>query len=208
MKAMLYAEWILLKQTIRTIGAMLLFFTVVTVISGQTSFSAMVLLMFSVMLPSTLFTSEQTYGWYHLRLSLPILRRDIVLSRFLISLLANGSMFLLSCVLFFVCYQISDLPINLGEEIISLLVCESMALIMAGTLITVAFKWGIAKARYIIMVGVWVPIALIFILQKINGSFSLPEPPMWFFIAIICVSFPIYVVCYLLSARLYQKMEF
>jgi len=211
MKAMLYAEWILLKQTIRTIGAMLLFFSVVTVITGQTSFAAMILLMFSVMFPSTLFTSEQAYGWHHLRLSMPVLRRDIVLSRFLISLFANGGMFLLSCVLFSICYKVSDAPINLRDEISSLLLCEAIALVIAGTLIMVAFKWGIAKARYIMMAGIWGPIALILILQKMGASgswISLPEPSIGTIIALVFVGLLIYFGCYLISMFLYQKTEF
>lgn len=211
MKAMLYAEWLILKQTIRTIGGMLLFFSVVTVISGQTSFSAMVLLMFSVMFPSTLFTSEQAYGWHHLRLSMPVLRRDIVLSRFLVSLLANGGMFLLSCVLLSICYKISHEPVNLQDEVSGLLLCEAMALIIAGTLITAAFKWGIAKARYIMMAGIWGPIALLLILRKTGamGSWiSLPEPSIEIIIALVFVGFLIYVGCYLISTCLYQKIEF
>lgn len=209
MKAMLYAEWLILKQTVRTIGIILLFFSVMTVISGQTSFAAMLVMMFSIMLPSTLFTSEQAYGWHHLRLSLPILRQDIVSSRFLMSILANAGIFLLSCMLIFISYGISGVPENFQEEVSGLLLCEAVSLVMAGTLITIAFKWGIAKARYIVMAGIWIPFGVILTLKKVgNFTFSLPEPPTWFIIVIVCVSLLIYFGCYLLSACLYRKTEF
>ena len=81
MKAMLYADWMNLRRSMK---AILIVVAVIAVASltweNNASFVSFILVMLSLMVPATLMSSDRAYGWDKLSLSLPISRKDVVSS--------------------------------------------------------------------------------------------------------------------------------
>ena len=64
-------------------------FAATALVWNKLMFFNFIVVMLSIMIPTTLFAADQAYGWNRLNLSLPILRRDVVGSKFLIGVLIN-----------------------------------------------------------------------------------------------------------------------
>ena len=86
MKAMLFADWMSIRRSMK---ALLWVFAVMAVSAfayGGSAFIPFLVTMLSVMGPATLMSTDHAYGWDRLSLTLPVSRRDIVSSKFTVSL--------------------------------------------------------------------------------------------------------------------------
>lgn len=82
MKAILYADWMNFRLSIKSMLLAPVIFLVWAVIAEQPIFFFSMLVVMGYMFPSTAFSAEQSAGWDRLSLSLPILRHEVVASRF------------------------------------------------------------------------------------------------------------------------------
>ncbi|HIY39032.1 MAG TPA: ABC-2 transporter permease [Candidatus Agathobaculum merdigallinarum] len=218
MKAMLYADWMNFRQSIRSILLVMLVFAASAFVWSGPMFFNFIVVFLSIMVPTTLFAADQAYGWNRLSLSLPILRRDVVGSKFVMGAVINLALLMIGLVMT-VIYTAYDPAADMAENIAGLLACEAMAFLMMGVLMAVSFKFGIEKGRYIIMACVWVPVLGIFLLEQMPwfeetlnavGSWlgTVSETQVSLMIAgALAVSLVVYVLCCFISVRIYQKKE-
>ena len=222
MKAMLYADWMNFRQSIRSILFVLVVFALSAFAFSGPMFFNFTVVFLSIMVPTTLFAADQAYGWNRLSLSMPILRRDVVGSKFVMGALVNVILLAVSTVLTVVYVLISatgDPAGALMENLAGLFACESVAFLMMGVLMALSFKFGIEKGRYIIMACVWVPVLGVFLLERMPGfETALQAAGNWLntageaqisllIAAALAVSLVVYVICYLISVKIYQKTE-
>ncbi len=222
MKAMLYADWMNFRQSIRSILFVLVVFALSAFAFSGPMFFNFTVVCLSIMVPTTLFAADQAYGWNRLSLSMPILRRDVVGSKFVMGALVNVVLLAVSTVLTVVYVLISttgDPAGALMENLAGLFACESVAFLMMGVLMALSFKFGIEKGRYIIMACVWVPVLGVFLLERLPGfETALQAVGNWLntageaqisllIAAALAVSLVVYVICYLISVKIYQKTE-
>lgn len=214
MKAMLYADWQNFRQTIKS----LLFVIVVLALAGffvnGPSFFYMIIVMISIMLPLTLCSADKAYGWDRLSLSMPILRRDVVGSKFILSALSSAIMTVMAIGMI-LGYRLLHPEEPLWEHIAGALLCEAIALVLIGVMLLSVIKWGVEKGRYIVMACVWIPILAAFLLSKLD----MPKPDLtwlkqltdWhlpaFAGALLGAAALIYLACYAIAVRTYQKTE-
>lgn len=222
MKAMMYADWMNFRQSLRSILFVMVVFAIAAFVWSGPMFFIFTVVFLSIMVPTTLFSADQAYGWNRLSLSLPILRRDVVGSKFLMGLLINLGLLVISTVLTVVYYRVSAAggpPDALMESLAGILACEAVAVLMMGVLMVLSIKFGIDKARYIIMACVWVPVLGVFLLERLPGfETALQAVGNWLntageaqisllLAAALAVSLVVYVICYLISVKIYQKTE-
>ena len=222
MKAMMYADWMNFRQSLRSILFVMVVFAIAAFVWSGPMFFIFTVVFLSIMVPTTLFSADQAYGWNRLSLSLPILRRDVVGSKFLMGLLINLGLLVISTVLTVVYYRVSAAggpPDALMESLAGILACEAVAVLMMGVLMVLSIKFGIDKARYIIMACVWVPVLGVFLLERLPGfETALQAVGNWLntageaqisllLAAALAVSLVVYVICYLISVKIYQKKE-
>ena len=87
MKAMLYADWMNLRRSMKAMVIAIVVIALASIVSGNgLSFVPFMLCMLSLMVPATLMSSDHAYGWDKLSLSLPVSRSNVVSSKFAISL--------------------------------------------------------------------------------------------------------------------------
>lgn len=218
MKAMLYADWLNFRQSIRSMLFILVVFAFAAFAWSGPMFFIMIVVMLSIMMPATLCASDQAYGWDKLSLSLPILRREVVGSKYLMGLLANLALCTLAAVMTVV-YSLVDPSAVLSENLVSLLCGEIIALLLMGLMLAITFKFGVEKSRYILIAVVWIPILAIAAIVKFEiipgmvGGFQ-----QWFdrlataqfsllFAAVMLVCLAVYAVSYRISVHTYQQKE-
>ena len=222
MKAMLYADWMNFRQSIRSILFVLVVFALMAFSFSGPMFFNFTVVFLSIMVPTTLFAADQAYGWNRLSLSMPILRRDVVGSKFVIGALVNVVLLAVRTVLTVV-YVLAGAAGNpsaeLMENLAGILACEAVAFLMMGVLMALSFKFGIEKGRYIIMACVWVPVLGVFLLERMPWfETALHAAGNWLntageaqisllLAAALAAGLAVYAVCYFISVRIYQKKE-
>ena len=139
------------RQSIRSILFVLVVFAATALVWNKLMFFNFIVVMLSIMIPTTLFAADQAYGWNRLSLSLPILRRDVVGSKFLIGVLINLALLGIGSALASAYCVFYDSSTSLAEVLAGLLVCEAVSLLLMGVLMAVTFRFGIEKGRYIVM---------------------------------------------------------
>lgn len=218
MKAMLYADWLNFRQSIRSMLFILAVFAFAAFAWSRPMFFIMIVVMLSIMMPATLCASDQAYGWDKLSLSLPILRREVVGSKYLMGLLVNLALLALA-VAMTVAYSIVDPSASMVENLVSLFGGELISLLLMGLMLTVTFKFGVEKSRYILIAVVWIPILSLAAIVKFDiipnivdmfkqGSDRLLTAPAGLpLAAALFVCLAVYAFCYAISVRTYQKKE-
>lgn len=219
MKAMLYADWMNFRQSIRSILFVMVVFAATALVWNKLMFFNFIVVTLSIMIPTTLFAADQAYGWNRLSLSLPILRRDVVGSKFLIGSLINLALLGIGSALASAYCVFYDSSTSLAEVLAGLLVCEAVSLFLMGVLMAVTFRFGIEKGRYIVMACVWVPVLGMFVLEKLPGfGEAFEAAARWLdtaekarlgllIAAAVAVSVAVYLICYLISLKIYQRTE-
>ena len=219
MKAILYADWMNFRLSIKSMLFAPVIILVWAVIAEQPIFFFSMLVVMGYMFPNTAFSAEQSAGWDRLSLSLPILRREVVASRFLLALVVNLTLFVCSLVFATVYCLAHGQPQALMENYMSVLACEAVAIIMIGAELAAAFKWGIQKAGYIMLAAFFLPLALVFaavsleirrpLLTAAGRWLAGVEERRFALLLLGClaVALVIYLLCYRVSVRLYRKKE-
>lgn len=214
MKAMLYADWMNLRRSMKAIMIATVVIALASIVSGNgLSFVPAMLCMLSLMVPATLMSSDHAYGWDKLSLSLPVSRRDVVSSKFAISLLVNLTVVALSMI----CIAGMNADAT-AEDVMGMLACEAVVLALMGIEIVLVLQFGPERGRYLLIGVVWVPILLLTVVKKhpafdklvqaVGGMDSWPVGQLAaFFGGLVIVGAIVYAVCWRIGVGIYQKRE-
>ncbi len=215
MKAMIYADCFNLKQAAKAFAFMIVIFVVSAFVWSGPEFFSMVTVMVSVMMPTSLCSMDKAYGWDRLSLSLPIQRKDVVGSKFLVSLFANLFFVTLSVVVTGVYCALLDTTEKFLECFLGLMLCEAVSLIIMGFSLAVNFKWGVEKSRFIILACVYIPVIAGFVLDKMGVQLSEMSffetldnmRPSVLLVISLLIGILVYTLCYMITVKIYQKVE-
>ncbi len=218
MKAMLFADWMNVRRSMK---ALLFVFVVLTAAAfgyGGSAYIPFMVTMLSLMIPTTLMSTDHAYGWDKLSLALPVSRRDIVSSKFTVSLAINAAMLLLGVVLTIV-FSAVHRDSALAENLLGLVACEAAGLLLMGIEFDLILRFGTERGRYFLIGVVWVPILALTVLKKhpafnrlvkaVGGMDSWPVSRLAAFLfGCLAVCAAIYVLCWRIGIRIYRKKEF
>lgn len=214
MKAMLYADWMNLRRSMKAIMIATVVIALASIVSGNgLSFVPAMLCMLSLMVPATLMSSDHAYGWDKLSLSLPVSRRDVVSSKFAISLLVNLTVVALSMI----CIAGMNADAT-AEDVMGMLACEAVVLALMGIEIVLVLQFGPERGRYFLIAVVWVPIIVLTVVKKhpafnklvqaVGGMDSWPVGQLAaFFGGLVIVGAIVYAVCWRIGVGIYRKRE-
>ena len=217
MKAMLYADWMNLRRSMKALLVVVLVMVLASATTGNgLTFIPFILTMVSFLVPSTLMTTDHNYGWDKLSLSLPVSRKDVVSSKFTVSLLFNLVMFVLAAVcLAGLSGFFGD---SLSENMLVLLGCEAAGLALTGIELALILRFGTDRGRYFLVAVVWVPIILVTVVKKHPAFNKLVQAvggmDSWsvgqlaaFFGGLVIVGAIVYAVCWRIGVGIYRKRE-
>ena len=140
-----------------------IFYTFLAITSGDSTFLAFMLFILCAMLPLAAMAFDEKAKWDQYGLTMPISRKDIVMSKYLLSLVTFGFAAVLLLILNFIIpgdaaeFFTGFLPLVLG-----------VAIIMLSIILPIHFKFGVEKGRIIMVMIYIIPTALVMLLAKLD----------------------------------------
>lgn len=174
-------------------------------------------MLFTVIAISTLSYDEYDNGFAFL-MTLPFSRKTYVREKYIFTLLAEITAWVISVIFYYVVNMIKGVRIDLLSEAPVLLMYLPLLFLMACMMLPIQFRFGAEKSRtaYFIVIGGLV--VLLFIVFKLigsgDGSIDIIEKALSFLlspvgiITVTAVFLILVAVSYLLSVRIMEKKEF
>ena len=210
MNSFILKDIISLKGYSKTLAIIIAFFTIVTFTNDEPSFlSGMIILLMS-MLPITSFSYDQHAKWDLFSQTLPISRKQSVLGKYALGVIAIGIGVLLATVLNVAVALLKSLELDLlylveGNGLIAL-----VALLYISILLPLVYRFGVEKSRMLMIVVLAIPSVIAIGLSKagiIFTTFDEIAPAILFvggFIFVVCAM----LISYVTSVRIYMHKDF
>ncbi len=160
MTGLILKDLLNLKQQMKSLLIVLAVWLFISVMNGNGYFFGGFFVMYVVMIPMTTMSMDERSKWERYALTMPVTRTELVLSRYVLSLLTA----LVGLVLtFIVCWVMSKNPVESLNASLALL---CVGVIFASLVLPIIFKMGVDKGRIIMMIVFLVPFLLAFLLPK------------------------------------------
>ncbi|NLK95338.1 MAG: ABC-2 transporter permease [Clostridiales bacterium] len=215
MLGLMLKDMLNLKKQIKTIGIILVLYAVIFIPQNNAEFISGMMAMISVMMSLSLFSIDEASKWDKYALSMPITFKDVVLSRYLISIF----FILVSAILGFLALIISSKLVQnipLKEIGINIGVVLAVGLIIISIITPLIYKFGAEKGRILVFVVFLVPTVLVLLWGKIADKFNISNPSPEIINEIInilpyiapLILILVLVSSYFISINIYRKKEF
>lgn len=167
--------------------------------------------MMSAMMVITSMSYDEYAKWDKYALTMPIVKKDIVLSKYILlvvtTLMGTVASGLIALIMSMVMKLQSFKEILLTSGIVSLIM-----LLLFGILIPILFKYGVEKARIIMFAVFGIPALALVGFAKIMQKLNIPKPSMEQ-VKMLGYAFPVIVLIviflsYNISVSIYNKKEF
>lgn len=232
MRALIYADWIIVRKTIlRYLGFALLIVSPIVVMANGgeefapgTSAAVMCVAMVTFYLTIGLFSTDETNDWELVRLTLPTTARQVVRSRYVFTTLVLAVMAVLGTVVgILVEWAIpllhGVLTVPRGGLVIGLSALGACIMLMVFLAIEmpIMFWKGMTKARMAFSIPMLLPLlltieparnAIMSFADKLEDLEKALGTPVPIFIAIAAIACLLYLGSMLLSERLYAARDF
>ena len=203
MRALLYKDLRNLRRYISQLLLICLAFGLLFGISnGNLSFIAGYAAMLSLMILLNSMAYDEQCGWYRCALTMPLSRKMLVGSKYLLGLLAVGGGAVFSLLLsvigsFF--FSVSPL-----EALATTGGCSCIALIFIAILTPLLFRYGTERTRLLMTLIFVLPFLLILFLDRLGLPMPSEEMVVGMLIALPFVAAAVYLLSFLLSVRIFR----
>ncbi|EHL05639.1 hypothetical protein HMPREF0322_03659 [Desulfitobacterium hafniense DP7] len=171
MKGLIIKDIFALRQQGKILLALLVFYAVYSVVFKNLSMLAAIIVLLCVMLPITTMAYDEKSKWDKYALSMPIQRKTIVLGKYLVAIMAEFLGVVAVGVLGgFIVLFTGEMAIK--ELIMMTLVIAGIGLLFLALILPILFKFGVEKARLIMLLVLFIPSMLVMMLPQLGL-----EPP-------------------------------
>lgn len=206
MRGLLIKDFISLRKYGRSALLVVAFYVLFSFMVDDTSFmSGMVVLLFS-MTAITSFAYDKQAGWEEYALSLPLPRKTLVKSKYVMSLLLAFAGMAMS-VLLGIALNVITKKSGITEHLTSTYVLFAISILFLCIMLPLIFKFGVEKSRIFMIVVVAIPSAAIFALDR--AGFKLPSEELFGRVLIYSplMLAALYIFSYMLSRCIFEKKE-
>lgn len=209
MTSLILKDLIMLKSYAKTLIIMIGFFALVT-FSNDASFLSGMIILILAMLPVTSFSFDQQSKWDLFSQTLPVSRKQLVWSKYLLGLIAIGSGVVIASLLNGVILLLKNQPVDLLELVVANIVIAYAGILFLAVLIPLVYQFGVEKSRLISLAVLAVPSLLAVGLSRAGVSFAWLDSIDSTFL--FGISSLVVVLVFLLSTfvsiRIYSKKDF
>jgi len=155
MKGLLLKDWYMMKKYCRAYLLIAVFFLAVSLFSDANLFFVFYPCLLCGMIPVNLLAYDERSRWYLYCETMPYTRKQIVSGKYLIGLMAQGAMFLITGIVQAVRMRIGG-TFHPSEYLAMMLLFLLLSLIASSICLPFMFKSGVEKGRmvYSVMIGV------------------------------------------------------
>lgn len=209
MKGLLYKDFYCLKQNMKYIFAILLLYGFIFIPQGNNGIMGAVVIIFPMLVITTL-SYDYAGKWDRFALTMPITRKMLVRSKYILFLLMLlfgmlvGAVFSAAGMLFHQNFNAIETGLELGAV--------SLTALWFGTvLLPLIYRFGVERARLFLVLLFALCGGSIMAFISLSKNISLPSPTtqqlMPFMGVFLIISIAAYAVSYLISVKIYQKKE-
>ena len=161
MKGLIIKDFLLLGKTIKLYAIILGFYAVFSISTGNASFFGSMVAIFSAMLPITALAYDERAKWDRYALTMPVTRKDIVLSKYYL-----GAMLCVAGLIFSFVSLVFAKDMTFEEKIFTSLFMMSLGLLYQAIVLPLMFKFGTEKGRIYMMIAFFAPAVIVMLLVK------------------------------------------
>ena len=209
MKALLYKDFITLWKNLKNYLLMCVIFQVASIAGENFEFMRFYPLILVSSLPHTLLAYDERSGWEKYALALPVSRRKLVSSKYLMGLMLQGAMLLLAAVTLRICYWMEGYfdAWEYWFELIVLLVLGDAVMCAA---LPMTFRMGTEKGRLVNMLSYGILGGVLVIGVLLGSELGLNEVTLgkWVLVPILAIPAVMLPASWLLAIHFYEKREF
>lgn len=203
MKGLIIKDLINLKKQSKIIGALAIFYLLISITSKNNSmFGAMILLLFTMM-PITAISYDEKANWDKYGLTMPVSRIDMVLSKYILGLILS----VFAVILNFIAQILMGTEMN-AENITVIFVLFSISIIFFSLILPIMFKFGVEKGRMLMIVVLMLPTIILMLLPEILKTTPSEEMIIKALYALPFVIVIIFFISIFISISVYKKKEF
>ena len=209
MKALIYKDLLTLWKNLRNYLLMCVIFQVASIAGEDFEFMRFYPLILVASLPHTLLAYDERSGWEKYALTLPLGRKKLVGSKYLVGLLLIGGSFLLAAVTGLVRGWREGFfdPFDYWFELCVLL---TLGVSVMGVALPMSFRLGTEKGRMANMVCYGILGAVLVLVVLLGDKLGLPQMSLneWVIVPFLVLPAAVLPVSWALSVRWYEKREF
>ena len=207
MKGLLLKDLLSLRRYMRTVMLLVAAYALMIFFMDSPYLLVGMIVLMSAMISVTSFSFDHMAGWDVYALSLPVSRKDVVRSKYLLALIFTSSGSLLS-ILIGVLYTLFTLKGSFTETLIASYALFAVGMVFVSILLPLLYKFGVEKARLLIIAVFAVPVAVIVALANIAGLEMPDEQLINRLLALSpLVLIAVLGISYFASCAIYRKKE-
>ena len=209
MKALLYKDFMTLWKNLRTYLLMCVIFQVASIAGEEFEFMRFYPLILVASLPHTLLAYDERSGWEKFALTLPVSRRKLVSSKYLVGLLLIGASFLLAAVTMGIRYWMKG-DFSAWDYWFELSVLLTLGVAVMCTALPMTFRMGTEKGRLMNVLSYGILGGVLVIGVLLGSELGLNEITLgeWILVPILAIPAVMLPVSWCLSIRFCEKREF
>lgn len=203
MKGLILKDLINLKRQGKVIGLMLVFYIVLSLASENTPMFGGIIMIMCAMLPITAMAYDERAKWDKYALTMPVSRKDMVISKYLL-----GLAFACAAFLVYLVFSLIASLYTIKETLFISLGLLAVGIIFMSVILPIIFKFGVEKARLLMLLVLFVPTGLIVLASKM-GLKAPGEDTVY----AMAYASPVVVIAFLIvsavmSLKIYANKEF
>lgn len=206
MKGLLRKDMLALKSTFAILAGFMVVYAAIGVASGKSSMLTAVLAIVIMMLPANSISYDEFYHWDKYVLTMPVSRKMVVQSKFMMCFLLVGFMLAVGTAFAVM------LDSTVTDALFSTMLVAAMSLLMSVLALPCMIKWGAQRGRMVLVMlcaaaGALIGLGLFMTdeIQFTEGSFLSYETAA---IALTVLTLLVTAVSYQISLRIYGRKEF
>jgi len=207
MKGLLIKDFLNLKQQLKTLSVILIFFAFVSIQSNNPIYLVTMASILISMMSLTSMAYDDLAKWDVYVQTMPIKKEDIVKSKFILLLILTTIPLLLSgSISYFLILPKTDMQAK--EFLIASFTIYLLINIFSAILITFVYRYGIEKSRVISILLFAIPAGIIFLLNKMGLPLPTEDQVMLILKVLPVIGILIFTLCMKLSIKIYKSKDF
>ena len=214
MKGLILKDLLNLRENLITIIIMCLFYTLLFSTLNPTFLSGMITILFAMQILTT-FSYDDYSKWNMYALSLPITKKQLVLSKYILGI----SFIIFGGVFSFILTSLLSLfkgSFILGDLVASIIGSTGIMILMILILLPLIFKYGVERSRIMLLAIFAIPTVLILIISKVLALTGIPFPSeeqLNALLPVICIIATLILIAgsyvsYMTSVKIVTKKEY
>lgn len=203
MKGLIIKDILNLKKQAKIMIVLLVVYLLISIKAADSDFFGGVVMMISAMLPITALSYDERAKWDSYALSMPVSRKQMVASKYILSIIFCFLAFVLNIIYKFIfsSQTASEIFVIAGAFIV-------IGLFYTALLMPFVFYFGTEKARFILMIFLAIPMVLVTIFANSNMAMDETKLIEILLYVLPALSVLMFIVSFFISVKIYENKEF